>query len=1040
MAKASLGSNIVSTSKKVAESVMRKQPANRKAIINNVDNIDYKIDADIDLPVGDIILSSRSMVTPYAGDGYGFICSPRENQSVIVIPIDNDHNKSVIIGRTYDIDKEKPPAHNLGDVIFRHQLGSQWSFTYTEPITGSLNLDIANQLILTLDENESTASQLKFNISSPNTSIILLGQIVRVVLEYEATDQLYDYLNVRIEWETKVENDNQNMPFITISDANTIVGGPLYQSENTTTEKNYLISQYKDKYYGMILSPPKGNAQFSHYTGMGLFMDEYPSRIPISGTIKDDGQLPADGSYLKSWAMNTDSFLDDTLDKFGYLDDFPRGSLNLKHYSKSGLSIEEKIKKTYDLGSQTGDWNQSAIGLNLLLIRQTPKFRNLAGLNDEEKPLASFIMEDDCKNSYYNAVHLRIAQDNTAVQRISDEEIIYYDVQHLVEGDTETRIENALPGTRPSRLQFYDLKKSPTSVDINDFKCFHDDGTRCKLNIAPNGTDLPTEERQATYGSGREDTKLDKKKCPNWPGCVEGHYTHQNIDLPLSIRNTDIRVDNIDLLMKPKANAELVHYTGSGIFFEEQLLLDETGDVDYTKVSTYHAPLVELRLREWDYVPKSDGTTEINYDSGSKNNAHEPKRYDLCKLKFETIYGTREENYLETGEDKIVSFEDKHDTYNTASKITLAQTIYGNKITPDDSIQLGNRLVFEDLLEGEEPNQTVPADIWEESTNATDSAIEGSDADMRLILPKGKLELMHYTNSGLVIKENELSATTHKMSMELLFNHWDTTNYRPMNPIDDALDQVGTIKWEETADSADPTASLVDFYVYHNTYRDQHLTLDTPTAWGERTGAYMAIRESDNAEQGKPVLELSDSLNVLKMDAGDAKTVEITNRENQFEDGDAGTNKILLDAVNQLVSVLNGQEGSEDNSIVLDKKNKKIVISDANGNIITMDSTGITIDAGGTKVIYNNSGDINISAGGSIIDVKEDGDIDINSAAAINITGTAGITITDPAVTITGGTLKVDGIAAPSGTGGFCGIPLCVFSGAGHIGNMISGT
>jgi len=237
----------------------------------------------------------------------------------------------------------------------------------------------------------------------------------------------------------------------------------------------------------------------------------------------------------------------------------------------------------------------------------------------------------------------------------------------------------------------------------------------------------------------------------------------------------------------------------------------------------------------------------------------------------------------------------------------------------------------------------------------------------------------------LSIIENELGADKHKMSMDLVFNHWDTVNYRPMTPADDSLDPVGIIKWEETADSATPVDSLVDFCIYHNTYRDQHLTLESPSAWSDRTGAFMAIRESDNAEQNKPVLELSDSLNTIKMDGGDNKTVEVTNRETQFEDGEAGTNKILLDAVNKIAKILNGNDGTEDQSIVMDKANKKIVITDSTGNTVTMDDTGITIDAGGTKVHYNNSGDINIEAGSSKIDIKKDGDIDIDSAGTINI-------------------------------------------------------
>ena len=43
-------------------------------------------------------------------------------------------------------------------------------------------------------------------------------------------------------------------------------------------------------------------------------------------------------------------------------------------------------------------------------------------------------------------------------------------------------------------------------------------------------------------------------------------------------------------------------------------------------------------------------------------------------------------------------------------------------------------------------------------------------------------------------------------------------------------------------------------------------------------------------------------------------------------------------------------------------------------------------------------------------------------------------------VEITGGILKVDGMAAPTGSGPFCGIPACLFTGAPHTGDTVAGT
>lgn len=50
------------------------------------------------------------------------------------------------------------------------------------------------------------------------------------------------------------------------------------------------------------------------------------------------------------------------------------------------------------------------------------------------------------------------------------------------------------------------------------------------------------------------------------------------------------------------------------------------------------------------------------------------------------------------------------------------------------------------------------------------------------------------------------------------------------------------------------------------------------------------------------------------------------------------------------------------------------------------------------------------------------------------------ITVKGQDVTITGGNLNVNGSVTPTGSGPFCGIPFCLFTGAAHSGNKTSGT
>lgn len=94
---------------------------------------------------------------------------------------------------------------------------------------------------------------------------------------------------------------------------------------------------------------------------------------------------------------------------------------------------------------------------------------------------------------------------------------------------------------------------------------------------------------------------------------------------------------------------------------------------------------------------------------------------------------------------------------------------------------------------------------------------------------------------------------------------------------------------------------------------------------------------------------------------------------------------------------------------------------------ITGDST---VKVGGnTKITVSGNADVSVS-----------GNTKISSSGNIDVSASGNATIKSPNVKITGGQLSVNGTAAPSGSGPFCGIPVCPFSGAPHIGNMVSGT
>lgn len=71
------------------------------------------------------------------------------------------------------------------------------------------------------------------------------------------------------------------------------------------------------------------------------------------------------------------------------------------------------------------------------------------------------------------------------------------------------------------------------------------------------------------------------------------------------------------------------------------------------------------------------------------------------------------------------------------------------------------------------------------------------------------------------------------------------------------------------------------------------------------------------------------------------------------------------------------------------------------------------------------------------VDIKGKVEVNIQNDANIHVTGNA--KLKSPNVTITGGSLNVNGVAAGS-PGPFCKIPVCPFTGAPHTANVVRGT
>lgn len=82
--------------------------------------------------------------------------------------------------------------------------------------------------------------------------------------------------------------------------------------------------------------------------------------------------------------------------------------------------------------------------------------------------------------------------------------------------------------------------------------------------------------------------------------------------------------------------------------------------------------------------------------------------------------------------------------------------------------------------------------------------------------------------------------------------------------------------------------------------------------------------------------------------------------------------------------------------------------------------------------------DIDLGGEGGTAIYSTDASGAVKAKAVFGPNGT--VTITAPKMVITGGELDVQGSAAPTGSGPFCAIPTCLFSGAPHVGPKVSGT
>lgn len=150
-------------------------------------------------------------------------------------------------------------------------------------------------------------------------------------------------------------------------------------------------------------------------------------------------------------------------------------------------------------------------------------------------------------------------------------------------------------------------------------------------------------------------------------------------------------------------------------------------------------------------------------------------------------------------------------------------------------------------------------------------------------------------------------------------------------------------------------------------------------------------------------------------------------------------NKELISGDSSKTVVGNNQEAyTRDSSVVYLSKKKETVGMGESKMIVTggQDTTVIA----GNYIIKTVAGKVQILSGGGLNIIAGPGGLNIVSAGTISLT-TPNLDINALSVNLkTFGIKAPNGFTAPTGSGPFCALPVCLFTGAPHIGNVFAGS
>jgi len=135
--------------------------------------------------------------------------------------------------------------------------------------------------------------------------------------------------------------------------------------------------------------------------------------------------------------------------------------------------------------------------------------------------------------------------------------------------------------------------------------------------------------------------------------------------------------------------------------------------------------------------------------------------------------------------------------------------------------------------------------------------------------------------------------------------------------------------------------------------------------------------------------------------------------------------------------------GSPSNGVMVEVNKKKgeesVSVYHPTGTFIDIQKDGTIIIHGVKNIFAIADGDLNGVIEGKAL-LKVTGNVELKVDGGVKIKTVGDLQIEAPNIKLTGGKLKVDGTVAPTGSGPFCALPSCLFTGAPHVGNEVTGT